>query len=102
MAISDDPQQGLFDREIEDGDLISALEEREKRNKSRKAVTAKYKEQHEKVKAMLDAYALGDEEMVRVGRFPHPHVPFGRPLGRLRDLAVAAHDDLATRRGLIA
>jgi hypothetical protein len=69
MAISDDPRQGLFDREIEDGDLISALEEREKRNKSRKAVTAKYKEQHEKVKAMLDAYALGDEEMVRVGRF---------------------------------
>jgi hypothetical protein len=35
MAISDDPRQGLFDREIEDGDLISALEEREKRNKSR-------------------------------------------------------------------
>jgi hypothetical protein len=69
MAISDDPRQGLFDREIEDGDLISALEEREKRNKSRKAVTAKYKEQHEKVKAMLDTYALGDEEMVRIGRF---------------------------------
>lgn len=69
MAIADDPRQGLFDREVEDGDLISALEEREKRNKSRKAVTAKYKEQHDKVKGMLDAYQLGDEEMVRVGRF---------------------------------
>lgn len=69
MAISDDPQQGLFDRVVEDGDLISALEEREKRNKSRKAVTAKYREQHEKVVEMLAVFALGDEEVVRAGRF---------------------------------
>lgn len=69
MAISDDPRQGLFDRVMEDGDLIAALEEREKRNNSRKAVAAKYKEQHDKVKAMIDAFALGDEEVVRAGRF---------------------------------
>jgi hypothetical protein len=69
MAIEADPQDGLFDRVVEDGDLISALEEREKRNNSRKAVNAKYKEQHEKVKGMIDAFALGDEEVVRVGRF---------------------------------
>jgi hypothetical protein len=64
-----DPQEGMFDRVVEDGDLIAALEEREKRNRSRKAVTAKYKEQHDKVKALLDGFELGDEEIVRVGRF---------------------------------
>jgi hypothetical protein len=69
MAATADPQHGLFDREVEDGDLVSALEKRETLNTKRKDATAAYKEQHEKVKALLDAYELGDEEIVRIGRF---------------------------------
>lgn len=64
-----DPQQGMFDRELQDGDLIAALEEREKRRKSKKAVTAKYDEQHDKVKALLDGFNLDEGEVVRAGRF---------------------------------
>lgn len=69
MSATVDHQHGMFDREVEDGDLISALEEREKRNAKRKDATAKYREQHDKVKALLDGYELGDEEIVRIGRF---------------------------------
>jgi hypothetical protein len=47
MSAVSDPQQGFFDRELEDGDLIAALEERETRNERRKATAKKYKEQHE-------------------------------------------------------
>lgn len=69
MSAAVDPQDGLFDREVEDGDLISALEKREKLNVQRKAVTAKYKDAHDNVKGMLAGFELGDEEVVRVGRF---------------------------------
>jgi hypothetical protein len=69
MSATVDPQQGMFDREFEDGDLIAALEKREKLNKTKKAAAAKYREQHDVVKGMLDGFQLGDEEIVRVGRF---------------------------------
>jgi hypothetical protein len=69
MSATVDPQEGMFDRVVEDGDLIAALEKREKLNASRKATAAKYKEQHDVVKGMLDGFQLGDEEIVRVGRF---------------------------------
>jgi hypothetical protein len=64
-----DPQDGLFDRVVEDGDLIAALEAREKANETRKNAVARYREKHDKVKGLLEAFQLGDEEMVRVGRF---------------------------------
>jgi len=69
MAAGVDPQHGMFDREVEDGDLIAALERREKTNQARKAAAAKHKEQHEKVVALLAGFELGDEEIVRAGRF---------------------------------
>lgn len=69
MAASVDPQQGMFDREVEDGDLIAALEKRHKTNEARKAAVAKHREAHDKAKALIDAYELGDEEIVRAGRF---------------------------------
>lgn len=69
MSATVDHQQGMFDREVEDGDLISALEARETLNTKRKDAAAKYKEQHDKVKGLLAGYELGDEEIVRVGRF---------------------------------
>jgi len=69
MAAGVDPQQGMFDREVEDGDLIAALEKREKTRAAASAAKAKHTEQHDKVKAMIDAYDLGDEEVVRAGRF---------------------------------
>jgi hypothetical protein len=69
MAATVDPQEGMFDRVVEDGDLISALEEREKRRASAKTVQAKYAEAHDKAKALIDAYNIGDGEIVRAGRF---------------------------------
>lgn len=69
MSAAVDPQDGLFDREVEDGDLIAALEKREKAKDAKKAVTAKYREAHDKVTGMLAGFELGDEEIVRVGRF---------------------------------
>jgi hypothetical protein len=69
MAATVDPQEGMFDRVVEDGDLISALEEREKRRKSFKALEAKYKEADERAKGLIDTYNIGDGEVVRAGRF---------------------------------
>ena len=69
MAASVDPQQGMFDREVEDGDLIAALEEREKRNNSRKAVAKRFKEQDERVKILLAGQDIEPGEVIRVGRF---------------------------------
>lgn len=64
-----DAQEGLFDRVIENGDLEQALEEREKRNNSRKAVTKTYKEAHEKVVGLLAPLGIEEDQTVRCGRF---------------------------------
>lgn len=64
-----DDQQGLFDRVIENGDLLKALEDREKVNASRKALNAKFKEAHEVAKGIIATLALDDGTVVRCGRF---------------------------------
>lgn len=64
-----DAQQGMFDREIENTDLVAALEDREKVKASRAALNAKFKEADDKAKALISELDIQIDETVRVGRF---------------------------------
>lgn len=64
-----DPQDGLFDREIEDGDLIAALERREEKRLDRVSANAAFKIEADNVKDLLLNFPIEVGETVRVGRF---------------------------------
>ena len=66
---SADAQDGLFDQAIKNGDLEAALEEREKRNNSRKELARQFKEAHEKVGLLLAPLDIKPGTTIRVGRF---------------------------------
>jgi hypothetical protein len=64
-----DAQENLLDKVIENGALLTALEEREKRNNSRKALKKQFEEAHEKVKGILATLDLETDQTYRVGQF---------------------------------
>lgn len=64
-----DPQDGLFDQVIENGDLEQALEDREKVKASRAALNAKFKEADDAAKGIIATLNLETDAVVRVGRF---------------------------------
>lgn len=64
-----DGQDGLFDREIENPELLEALEAREKVKASRSALNAKFKEADEQAKGLIAGLGIGLDDVVRVGRF---------------------------------
>lgn len=64
-----DAQDGLFDKTIDNLELLEALEQREKRKASKQAVTKTYQEADEKAKALISGCGLEVGETARVGRF---------------------------------
>jgi hypothetical protein len=67
--VTADDQQGLFDQVIKNDELETALEEREKKNNSRKAVTAAFKEADAKAKGIIATLDIEPDTTIRVGRF---------------------------------
>lgn len=69
MAAVADPQTSLDERLINAPPLEQALETREKRKASLKAVRAEYREADEMAKAQIAEFDLSDGEVARCGRF---------------------------------
>jgi polyphosphate kinase len=63
------PQLGMDEQQIEDDDLIEALEVREKRRNSLSAVRLEYDEANEKAQALLAKHELADGDVVRAGPY---------------------------------
>lgn len=70
-----DPQEGLFDQVIENDVLERALEKRETARVAKSKVAATYKEAHDQAKGIISTLELGDETVVRVGRFKITKAP---------------------------
>ena len=64
-----DPQDGLFDKVIEDGDLIAALERREEKRIERANANAAYKVEDDAAKDLLANHDIQVDDVIRVGRF---------------------------------
>lgn len=64
-----DPQDGLFDKEIEDGDLIAALERREEARAAKLSATKAFKVEDDNAKAELVNHDIQVGDVVRAGRF---------------------------------
>lgn len=64
-----DAQDGLFDKEVDDGALEAALDTREKAKAKRAAAQKTFKEEDDKVKARLSEFELADGEVARVGKY---------------------------------
>lgn len=73
MAVKQDDQTAIDERVFDSNELEKALEEREKRNNSLKAVRTTFKEADEKVKTMLHEFQLAVGEVGRCGRFRIEH-----------------------------
>lgn len=78
-----DPQDGLFDKQWDDGELEAALEAREEKRVARLIAQGEFKVANDDVQHKLDAYELAVGEVARIGRFrikktqPQPnHVEF--------------------------
>lgn len=64
-----DPQDGLFDKVIEDADLEAALEERERIRLQRLEVNHAFKTADEQAKNALVDHDISAGDVVRCGRF---------------------------------
>lgn len=64
-----DDQDGLFDQVVENPDLEAALEEREKVRQDRAVVNSRWKDADTKAKNEIDELEIGEEAVVRCGRF---------------------------------
>jgi hypothetical protein len=64
-----DPQESMFDRVIEDGDLIAALEARETARAHRAEVQATFKDADDAAKDKIAALEMETDEVIRAGRF---------------------------------
>ena len=64
-----DPQDGMFDKQWDDEQLVAALEERERIREQRLSVNAEFKTADAAVKDKLLDYSLAVGEVARVGRF---------------------------------
>jgi hypothetical protein len=69
MAVADRPQTALDEKVIESVGLEEALEEREKKSNSVRALRKQFKEADNRAKALFNELAIEDEAVVRVGRF---------------------------------
>jgi hypothetical protein len=64
-----DAQDGLFDKVIEDGDLIAALERREEARARKLSATKAYKVEDDNAKSLLVNHDIQVGDTVRAGRF---------------------------------
>jgi hypothetical protein len=64
-----DPQEGLFDRVLEDTALERLLEEREVKRTAKSVAAVEYNAAHETVKARLSEEDLSPGDVIRCGRF---------------------------------
>jgi hypothetical protein len=64
-----DAQDGLFDHNWEDPDLVNLLEEREEARDAKAAATREYQNVHDRVKTRLLDFHLEVGEVARIGRF---------------------------------
>jgi hypothetical protein len=69
MAVTAKDQLATDERGIENDDLETALEEREKLKAQAGAVAKRYREADERAKGMLAEFQLTDGEVARCGRF---------------------------------
>lgn len=69
MSVTEDPQTSIDERVIEQSAPEEALEERERRNNSRKELTRQFKEADDRARALLSEFDLQDGEVARCGRF---------------------------------
>ena len=67
-AHSDD-QLSLDEKVVVDDEIEEALEEREKRKASSRAVAKAYREAHDHAVALIDTLDVTEDQPVRVGRF---------------------------------
>lgn len=68
-AAAPDAQDGLFDHQWTDEDLLAALEEREQIKERRRVVNGEYKVADDAVKHELERFSLAPGEVARIGRF---------------------------------
>lgn len=64
-----DPQDGIFDKQINDDSLETLLDKREDLKTERKAAQAAFKEKDDAVKARIAEFELADGEVARVGKY---------------------------------
>jgi hypothetical protein len=64
-----DPQDGLFDRVIEDADLEAALEARETKRAEKLAATKAFKVEDDNAKSLLVNHPIEAGDTIRCGRF---------------------------------
>ena len=64
-----DAQEALFDQVIDDADFADALEDRERKKAAVSSAKGEYEDAAEVVKSKLAALNLGDDTVVRCGRF---------------------------------
>lgn len=69
MSASPDPQTSIYERIIEDDDLVAALEERQKAKEKAATANKAYREAHDVVKGKITELDLGQDAAVRAGRF---------------------------------
>lgn len=70
MAVDTNSQLATDERVLEDASALEqALEDREKRKKSKNELQKQFKEANDRVKALLGEFALEDGEVARCGRF---------------------------------
>lgn len=70
-----DAQDGLFDKVIEDGPLLEALEERAAAYEERRIANAKAKAADQTAKTRLEPFNLAVGEVARIGRFKIKRTP---------------------------
>lgn len=66
---AEDPQAGLFDREIEDASLEELLDQREDKRAKKSSATTAFKEKDDLVKARLSEFELEGGEVIRCGKY---------------------------------
>lgn len=86
-----DPQEAMFDRELDDDALEKLLDERDKTSTSLLRAKKAFKEKDDLVKARLGEFELADGEVARCGR--HRISKVGTPSGH-REFDVAASSRL--------
>lgn len=64
-----DPQDGLFDRTVDDSNLEALLDQREDLKRARKEAQAAFKETDDAVKARIAEFDLPDGEVARCGKY---------------------------------
>lgn len=82
MSAVAEPQQNIYEKEIDNGALEAALERREELREPKKEAAKAYKTADDQVKALLENEELGIGAVVRVGRFlvTKTHREGGKPV----------------------